>query len=136
MIGPTTAISVVPILSSQQKIHKLIQKWETNEAKVKDSLLSKEGMVPVYLSRWSYCISSYVGTCPNTPQNAAGTRIDPARSDPRKTVNNSKTRVDWVRHIPSSKGDRRPPTAAAHPPEEPPQERVRSNGFLVFPYLE
>ena len=49
------------------------------------------------------------------PQNAAGTRIEPPMSEP------------------SSSGDMPAATAAALPPDEPPGERLRSQGLQVRP---
>ena len=57
-----------------------------------------------------------VGLRPTSPQHAAGARIDPKPS------------VAWAI------GSMRAPTAAAAPPLEPPEMRVRSHGFFVGPW--
>ena len=56
-----------------------------------------------------------VGLSPTRPQQAAGARIEPNPSDA------------------CAIGSMRAPTAAAAPPLEPPEMRVRSQGFLVAP---
>ena len=55
------------------------------------------------------------GLWPNTPQNKAGSRIEPPMSDP----------------IPN--GEPPEPTAAPSPPDEPPAVRRGSYGFDVRP---
>ena len=57
-----------------------------------------------------------VGLRPTRPQQAAGARIEPKPSDA------------WAA------GNMRAPTAAAAPPLEPPEMRVRSQGFFVGPW--
>jgi len=56
-----------------------------------------------------------VGLSPTRPQHAAGARIEPKPSEA------------WAI------GSMRAPTAAAAPPLEPAEMRVRSHGFLVGP---
>src|SRR5688572_6078952 len=56
-----------------------------------------------------------LGLSPTTPQQAAGTRIDPARS------------------LPSASGPRPAASAAAAPPLEPPGIRSRFHGLRVTP---
>src|ERR1700722_2988318 len=55
------------------------------------------------------------GLCPKTPQKCAGRRIEPPMSDP------------------SESGPNPAATAAADPPDEPPGERLTSQGLLVVP---
>src|SRR5208282_5291740 len=55
---------------------------------------------------------------PTTPQNDAGSRIEPPVSVPNE-----------ARHSSAA-------TAAAEPPEDPPATRVRSCGFFVGPKAE
>src|SRR5688500_2872236 len=57
-----------------------------------------------------------VGFSPTRPQQAAGVRIEPKPSEP------------WAA------GNMRAPTAAAAPPLDPPEIRLRSHGFRVGPY--
>ena len=56
-----------------------------------------------------------VGFSPTSPQQAAGARIEPKPSEA------------------CAIGSIRAPTAAAAPPDEPPEMRVGSHGFLVGP---
>ena len=56
-----------------------------------------------------------VGLSPTMPQHAAGARIDPNPS------------------LACAIGSMRAPTAAAAPPLDPPDIRVRSQGFFVGP---
>ena len=55
---------------------------------------------------------------PNTPQHAAGIRIEPIPS------------------LPCATGTRPAATAAAEPPDDPPGVRLRSHGLWVMPKLE
>ena len=54
-----------------------------------------------------------VGLSPTSPQQAAGARIEPKPS------------------VACAMGSMRAPTAAAAPPHEPPEMRVRSHGLRV-----
>src|SRR4029077_10441541 len=60
-------------------------------------------------------IRSWVGLNPTTPHQAAGWRIDPARS------------------LPPASGPRPAATAAAAPPLDPPAERSGAHGLAVAP---
>ena len=57
----------------------------------------------------------YVGRSPVTPQNAAGVTIEPEVSEPRANVTSPAA------------------TAAAEPLDDPPLQRVRSQGFNPGP---
>ena len=59
-----------------------------------------------------------LGLCPNTPDNADGTRTEPPMS------------------VPSSKLVMPQATAAAAPPDEPPGVRSNAHGLLVVPNIE
>src|SRR5579863_2638229 len=59
--------------------------------------------------------SPYVGLSPVTPQKAAGVRIEPEVSEPSANVTNPAA------------------TAAAEPLDDPPLQRVRSQGFKPGP---
>src|SRR5579884_1115753 len=60
----------------------------------------------------------YVGRNPVQPQKALGVRIDPDVSDPRANVTSPAA------------------TALAEPLDEPPDQRVRSQGFRPGPVIE
>jgi hypothetical protein len=74
--------------------------------------------VPGAPGMWPRCgTRPWLGLWPNTPQQCAGTRIDPPMS------------------LPSSRLVKPAATAAAEPPDEPPGVRVRSHGLLVVPKI-
>ena len=73
------------------------------------SRVQESAMAPRRLTR------PYVGRSPVTPQNAAGVMIEPEVSDPSANVTSPAA------------------TAAAEPLDDPPLQRVRSQGFNPGP---